>query len=102
EYLGPVVPGTVAADFPRPGSRVQTPTTLVSHQGLAAMRVLVTGGAGFIGSHVADRLLARGDHVLVIDNYATAREDNLHPHHNLSIVRGTIADAGLVNTAYSE
>jgi UDP-glucose 4-epimerase len=37
------------------------------------MRVLITGGAGFIGSHVADQLLARGDKVLVIDNYGTGR-----------------------------
>jgi len=35
------------------------------------MRVLITGGAGFIGSHLADRLLARGDEVLAIDNFAT-------------------------------
>ncbi len=41
------------------------------------MRVLITGGAGFIGSHLADRLLERGDDVLVIDNYATGRRDNL-------------------------
>jgi UDP-glucose 4-epimerase len=37
------------------------------------MKVLITGGAGFIGSHLTDRLLARGDEVLVIDNFATAR-----------------------------
>ena len=41
------------------------------------LRVLITGGAGFVGSHLADRLLARGDEVLVIDNYATGRRDNL-------------------------
>ena len=35
------------------------------------MKVLITGGAGFIGSHLTDRLLARGDEVLVIDNFAT-------------------------------
>ncbi len=66
------------------------------------MRALITGGAGFIASHVADRLLARGDRVLVIDNYATAREDNLHPHRNLTIVKGTIADAGLLNAAVAD
>ena len=41
------------------------------------MKVLITGGAGFIGSHLADRLLGRGHEVLVIDNYATGRRDNL-------------------------
>ena len=45
--------------------------------GGAGMRVLITGGAGFIGSHLTDRLLARGDEVLVIDNFATGRRDNL-------------------------
>ena len=41
------------------------------------MKILITGGAGFIGSHLADRLLAEGHEVLVIDNYATGRRDNL-------------------------
>lgn len=65
------------------------------------MRVVVTGGAGFIGSHVVDRLLARGDQVLVIDNYATGRRDNLVPHPNLIVVEGTIADADLVGDAFA-
>lgn len=41
------------------------------------MRVLVTGGAGFIGSHVVDALLARGDEVHVVDNLATGSRENL-------------------------
>lgn len=41
------------------------------------MRVVVTGGAGFIGSHVVDSLLARGDEVHVVDNFATGRRENL-------------------------
>jgi UDP-glucose 4-epimerase len=66
------------------------------------MRILITGGAGFIGSHLADRLLARGDQVLVIDNYATGRRDNLTPQANLSVVEGTIADADLVNRTFDD
>jgi len=60
------------------------------------MRALVTGGAGFIGSHLVDRLVARRDEVLVIDNYATGRRENLGTHPNLTVVKGTIADAPLV------
>jgi len=62
------------------------------------MKVFITGGAGFIGSHLADRLLARGDEVLVIDNYATGRRDNLTPQARLQVVEGTIADATLVKS----
>ena len=64
------------------------------------MKVLITGGAGFIGSHLTDRLLARGDDVLVIDNYATGRHDNLTPQAHLTIVEGTIADQDLVNNLF--
>jgi UDP-glucose 4-epimerase len=43
------------------------------------VRAVVTGGAGFIGSHVVDALLARGDEVHVVDNLATGRRENLSP-----------------------
>lgn len=64
------------------------------------MRVLITGGAGFIGSHLADRLLERGDEVLVIDNLATGRLENLLNSPRLTFVEGTIADPALVNEAF--
>lgn len=66
------------------------------------MKVLITGGAGFIGSHLADRLLGRGDEVLVIDNYATGRRDNLAPNSRLTVVEGTIADKALVDRLFDE
>jgi UDP-glucose 4-epimerase len=65
------------------------------------MRVLITGGAGFIGSHLADRLLARGDEVLVIDNFSTGRWDNLGEHERLEIVEETIVDAALVHDIWA-
>jgi UDP-glucose 4-epimerase len=65
------------------------------------MKVLITGGAGFIGSHLIDRLLATGRHVLVIDNFATGRRDNLTGHENLTLVEGSIADPAVVDGAFS-
>ncbi len=66
------------------------------------MKILITGGAGFIGSHLADRLLERGDEVLVIDNYSTGRRDNLTPHNNLEVVEGTIAEKELVDRLFDD
>jgi UDP-glucose 4-epimerase len=43
------------------------------------VRAAVTGGAGFIGSHVVDALVGRGDEVHVVDNFATGRRENLNP-----------------------
>ena len=54
---------------------------------------LVTGGAGFIGSHLADALLARGDRVRVLDNFSTGRRENLPPREALELVEGDIRDA---------
>ncbi|KAE8770062.1 UDP-D-glucuronate decarboxylase [Hordeum vulgare] len=44
------------------------------------LRVVVTGGAGFVGSHLVDRLLARGDSVIVVDNFFTGRKENVAHH----------------------
>ena len=45
-------------------------------------RILITGGAGFIGSHLCDRLLAEGHEVICLDNFFTGRRKNIE--HNLS------------------
>ena len=53
-------------------------------------RVLVTGGAGFIGSHLCARLIARGDHVLCVDNFFTGTRANIAPlldHPNFELLR---------------
>jgi UDP-glucose 4-epimerase len=64
------------------------------------VKVLITGGGGFIGSHLADRLLAEGHEVLAIDNYATGRRDNLEERDGLTIVEDTIEDAAAVSAAF--
>ncbi|EFB41984.1 MULTISPECIES: NAD-dependent epimerase/dehydratase family protein [Parachlamydia] len=64
------------------------------------MKVLITGGAGFIGSHLADYLLQNGHQVAVIDNYQTGRRDNLQPHPHLQVFEGTIADKHFVDSIF--
>lgn len=66
------------------------------------MKILITGGAGFIGSHLVDNLISNGHEVLVIDNYQTGRRDNLTPQKRLTIIEGTIADSTLVDSIFDE
>jgi UDP-glucose 4-epimerase len=64
------------------------------------MRALVTGGAGFIGSHLADALLARGDSVILLDNLSTGRLENiehLRQRDDVEFVLGSILNADLVD-----
>ncbi|MCI5056165.1 MAG: NAD-dependent epimerase/dehydratase family protein [Flavobacteriales bacterium] len=65
------------------------------------MKILITGGAGFVGSHVAEALLEKGHEILVIDNYATGNRSNLPDHNNLKVVEGTIADTKLVEDCFA-
>jgi UDP-glucose 4-epimerase len=64
------------------------------------MKILITGGAGFIGSHLAERLLAQGNRIVVVDNFATGRRDNLSKQRRLTVVEGTIADSKLVGRIF--
>ncbi len=67
---------------------------------MAKRSYLVTGGAGFIGSHIVTALVERGDTVRVLDNLSTGSRANLaHVSGNLEIVIGDIADAALVADA---
>ncbi len=61
------------------------------------MKILVTGGAGFIGSHVVDAYVAAGHEVAVLDNLSTGREDNVNPAAQLH--RVDIRDLGQVQKA---
>lgn len=56
------------------------------------MKALVTGGAGFIGSHIVDRLLVDGHQVVVLDDFSTGHRYNLQENSNLTVIEGDIAD----------
>ena len=56
------------------------------------MKALVTGGAGFIGSHIVDRLLNDGHEVIVLDDFSTGHRSNLSEHKALTIVEGDISN----------
>ena len=69
------------------------------------MKFLITGGAGFIGSHLTDALIGRGDQVVVLDNLATGNTANLaalSSNSNLEIVAGSILDSDLVDSLVSK
>lgn len=70
---------------------------------MATARYLVTGGAGFIGSHIAETLLRRGESVRVLDNMVTGRQSNIDALQGLSghleVIRGDLRDAKTVRTA---
>jgi UDP-glucose 4-epimerase len=63
------------------------------------VHILVTGGAGFIGSHLVDRLLNDGHQVIALDNIGTGRLENLAAHKNnphFNLVEGSVLDQGLL------
>ena len=69
------------------------------------MKFLVTGGAGFIGSHIVQTLLEQGQHVRVLDNFSTGKRENLaelarqFDGHRLEVVEGDVRDASRVKEA---
>ena len=74
------------------------------------MKILITGGAGFIGSHLADRRLTRGDRVVVLDDFndfyePAVKRANVAPHRGnpaYRLVEGDIRDRGLVRRLFDE
>ena len=69
------------------------------------MRYLVTGGAGFIGSHIVDHLIGQGKQVLVVDDFSTGDPENLAIHKaskDLEVIEGNILDSALIKRATRE
>jgi UDP-glucose 4-epimerase len=67
------------------------------------MKVLITGGAGFIGSHLSDSRFAMGDEVIILDNFSTGSSNNIEHFGSLiKKVSGDIRDQELVNSLVSE
>ena len=70
-----------------------------SNRFASSRRILITGGAGFIGSHLADALLARGDALVLLDDFSTGSRENvahLEELQRVEIVEGSTLDAELV------
>ncbi len=69
------------------------------------MNILVTGGAGFIASHLIDRLLSEGHAVVAYDNLSLGRESNIAHHFgnpNFTFVKGDILDAALLDSVFEQ
>jgi UDP-glucose 4-epimerase len=66
------------------------------------MLYLVTGGAGFIGSHITDRLLADGHRVRILDNFSTGKQENIPDSADVEVVTGDVGDYDTVQQAMSQ
>jgi UDP-glucose 4-epimerase len=67
------------------------------------VRVFITGGAGFIGSHLCDALISRGDEVTILDNLSTGSQDNIaHLEGKIKVSQGDIRDQALVESLVAD
>jgi len=65
-------------------------------------KILITGGAGCLGSNLIERYLPQGDEIYVIDNFATGKQEVVPDVSGLTVTEGSIADAELVNEVFSK
>ena len=66
------------------------------------MLFLVTGGAGFIGSHISDRLLADGHRVRILDNFSTGKHENIQASADVEVIEGDVGNYDTVRTAMEQ
>jgi UDP-glucose 4-epimerase len=74
--------------------------TRTGRNGGGSSRYLITGGAGFVGSHLAESLVSRGDEVVLLDDLSTGRRENVEhllEEGQAELIEGSVLDAGLVN-----
>src|SRR5215211_2515885 len=93
----PVIPRVHDALGARNGETPYFPGSAARH---ASLTYLVTGGAGFIGSHLVDALAARGDRAIVLDDLSTGRLENLENANRsglVEVVEGSVLDVDLVD-----
>jgi nucleoside-diphosphate-sugar epimerase len=65
------------------------------------MRILLTGGAGCLGSNLLERYLPLGHEILVLDNFATGKREVVPPTKGLTVVEGSVADGALVDRTFA-
>jgi UDP-glucose 4-epimerase len=68
------------------------------------MKYIVTGGAGFIGSHITEELVHRGDEVVILDNLFSGKKENILPFlssGNVTFVQGSVTDPALLKTVFA-
>ncbi len=63
------------------------------------MLFLVTGGAGFIGSHITERLLADGHRVRILDNFSTGKRENIPASGDVEVIEGDVGNYETVRAA---
>lgn len=66
------------------------------------MKIFITGGAGFIGSHLSELLISEGNQIIALDNQSTGSVKNLNPSSNLEVIEGSILDSKLVDSLMSK
>lgn len=79
---------------------VRTSVARISRKVIRMHKFMVTGGAGFIGSHIVELLFSEGHDVVVYDNFSTGREINLEPFEGkITVVRGDVRDREAIDAA---
>jgi UDP-glucose 4-epimerase len=69
---------------------------------MSTMRILITGGAGCLGSNLVERYFPQGHLICVIDNFATGKREVIPPQPGLTVVEGSIVDTELVNRTFAD